>query len=229
MLVHRRTARLLTLACATTALAVTGAPSAVADHGSSSSPLVKAGHRVQGATPGEWLGRWWTAVLETSFPGETLTPFCVPLARRVVAVVVPPDGGQATCTVRKGDQLMLVPDTTSCSDWEEPPFHGDTPAARRRCAHRILAGAGVHEVTVDGRRFRLDDAYRAQAPDLGVILPEDNFLGAPAGTPIRFGGEGWVAFTKPLRRDRHEIVVHGTGSFDGESYDVTGVLHIDVA
>jgi hypothetical protein len=37
-----------------------------------------------------------------------------------------------------------------------------------------------------------------------------------------------VAFTKPLCRDRHEIVVRGTGSFEGGPYDVTGVLHIDV-
>ena len=145
-----------------------------------------------------------------------------------MAVVVPPWGGEASCTLRRGTQLMLVPDTTSCSDWEEPPFHGDTPAERRACASIILEGAGVHEVTLDGRLFRLDDDYRAQAPDRRATLPEDNFLGAPAGTTIRFGGEAWVAFTKPLRRGSHEVVVHGTGTFEDEPYDVTGLLHIDV-
>ena len=208
-------------------LSIALATSAVAHHDRSSSPLVKPGHRVQGDTPGQWLGRWWTTVLTTSSPEEHF-PGCAPLGRRVVGVFLPPWGGEATCTVRRGSRLMLVPDTTSCSDWEQPPFRGDTPAERRACASLILEGAEVHEVTVDRRHVQLDDAYRAQAPDQRATLPEDNFLGAPAGTRVRFGGEGWVAFTKPLARGRHELVVHATGTFDGEPYDVTGVFHVDV-
>ena len=227
MAVHRRCPR-LTLACATAALAlaaVAGAPPAVADHGSS--PLVKPGYRVQGDTPGQWLGRWWTTVLTSSSPEDDF-PGCAELGRRVVGVFLPPWGGEATCTVPRGTRLMLVPDTTSCSDWEPPPFHGDTPAERRECARRILAGAGLPEVIVDGRRFQLDDAYRATAPDGRATLPAGNFLGAPAGTRLRFGAEGWVAFTKPLARGRHEIVMHAMGTFEGEPYDVTGVYHVDV-
>lgn len=210
-----------------TALVAAGAPAAAAHRDRTGSPLVKPGHRVQGLTPGEWLGRWWKAVLETSAP-EASFPGCLPLGRDVVAVVVPFGGGEGTCTVRRGSQLMLVPDTTSCSDYEDEPYHGDTPAERRECARLSLEAAGVHEVAVDGRHVRLDDAYRAQAPDRRATLPEGNFLGAPAGTRIRFGAEGWVAFTKPLARGRHEIVEHATGISEDVPYDFSGRLQIDV-
>ena len=208
-------------------LSLAFATAATAHHDRSGSPLVKPGHRVQGDTPGQWLGRWWTTVLTTSSP-EDHFPGCAPLGRRVVGSSSRRGAARRRAPCAEGSQLMLVPDTTSCSDWEPPPFHGDTPAERRACARLILEGAGVPEVTIDGRHFLLDDAYRAVAPDQRATLPEDNFLEAPAGTRVRFGGDGWVAFTKPLSRGRHELVLHATGTFDGEPYDVTGVFHVDV-
>jgi hypothetical protein len=191
------------------------------------SPLVKPGHKVNGLTPGEWLARWWRVVLETPSPLDAY-PGCAPLGRGTVAVIFPPAGGETSCTVRKGSTLMLVPNTTGCSDWEPPPFFGATPAERRACSIRLNEGADINEVTVDGRFVRLTDAYRAQAPDLRVRLPEDNLLGAPAGTVIRTGADGWMGFTKPLRRGRHEIVIHAAGTYLDEPYELTGLLHVDV-
>ena len=205
-------------------LTLGAAPPAAAHH--RDSPLRPAGQAVHGASPGEWFGRWWEAVLETSSPFEAY-PGCVALGRRTVGVVFPPDGGEASCTVRKGSTLVVVPEASLCSDYEDPPFHGDTPAERRACAIGLDAGAILQEVTVDGRRVRLTDAHRAQTPDGRATLPDDNLLGAPAGTRIRFGADGWVAFTKPLARGHHEIVVRATGVFLGAPYELIGLLHVE--
>ncbi len=188
-------------------------------------PLRPAGQAVHGASPSEWLGRWWEAVLETPSPFEVY-PGCATLGRRVVAPVMPPGGGEATCTVAKRTTLALVPDTTSCSDYEPPPFFGATPRERRLCSIRIMDEVELVEVTVDGVRVRLRDAFRTPAPDGRATLPEDNLLGAPAGTRIRYGADGWIAFTKPLSRGRHEIVLHGAGTFEGEPYDNVGIFHV---
>lgn len=203
----------------------TAAPAA-ADHGHF--PLRPAGQGVNGASPSEWLGRWWQAVLETPSPFERY-PGCATLSRQVVAPVMPPGGGEASCTVRKGTVLALVPDTASCSDYEPPPFFGATPAERRACAILIENGVELTEVVVDGRRVRLGDAYRTTSPDRRATLPEDNLLDAPAGTRIRHRANGWIAFTQPLSRGRHEIVLHGAGTFEGEPYDNVGRFHIWVA
>ena len=202
----------------------TAAPAA-AHHGHH--PLRLAGQGVNGASPAEWLGRWWEAVLETPSPFERY-PGCAALGRGVVAPVMPPGGGEATCTVANHTTLALVPDTASCSDYEPPPFFGATPAERRRCSIQLEDAVELVEVTVDGVRVRLTGAFRTSAPDGRATLPEDNLLGAPAGTRIRYGADGWIAFTERLSRGRHEIVLHGAGTFEGEPYDNVGRFHIRV-
>jgi hypothetical protein len=188
-------------------------------------PLRPAGKAVHGLSPSEWLGRWWEVVYETPSPFERY-PGCAPLGRRVVAPVMPPGDNEATCTVVKGTTLALVPDTASCNDYEPPPLFGDTPRERRLCSIRLEDGVELVEVTVDGVRVRLTGAFRTSAPDGRARLPEDNLLGAPAGTRIRYGANGWIAFTRPLSRGRHEIVLHGAGTYLGELYESFGRFHI---
>ncbi len=216
--------RLTLIAVLSLTIAAAAATAANAGHGSW--PLEKAGQNVNGASPGEWLGRWWKAVLETPSPFERY-PGCTPLTRRTIAVVTPSTGGEATCTVPVGATLVLVPDTTECDDYDEKsPYYGATPAARRRCAIGLNEQAMSRGVIVDDRDVRLTEAYRAQSPDGRATLPEDNLLEAPAGTRIRFGADGWLAFTKPLTRGRHEIVTYATGIYLGEPYDIRGEIHV---
>jgi hypothetical protein len=118
--------------------------------------------------------------------------------------------------------------TNECSDVEEPPYFGGTPRERRACAvdydeESLL----LLEITVDGRNTRLDRRWRAQSPDLVAWLPEDNILGAPAGR-ARYAADGWFTITKPLDRGRHRIVEHTVAEFDGERFDGTGILNLEV-
>jgi hypothetical protein len=190
-------------------------------------PLETAGRTVNGVSPGGWLGRWWKAVLETPSPQDRY-PGCVALAHSTVGAVFGPEGGVASCSVARGSSLVLVPQTVSCSDFEEYPFHGDSPAERLACSIRGNQGAAANVVIVDRQRVRLTDAYRAPAPDQRTTLPADNLLGAPAGTEIEFGAEGWLGITKPLARGHHEIVMHAKGTFEGEPYALDARLHVDV-
>ena len=195
-------------------------------HPGKGSPLEKAGQRVDGVSPGEWLGRWWEVALETPAADQE-DPFCTRLGRDTIAPIFPLEGGTLSCTVPEGTRVVVVTITTECSDVEPDPFFGRTPRERRDCAIANNAGVQLNEVTVDGDYFRLGDRYRALSPDLVARLPADNILGVPAGR-ARYRAEGWVAVTKPLRRGRHRIEQRAVAVFDGETLDLRGVLDLTV-
>jgi hypothetical protein len=206
------------------AVALTGP--AVAHPRHDRSGLEPPGARVAGLRPGEWVGRWWQVTLEKPAADQE-EPFCASLGRGVVAPFSIANH-ELTCSVPEGTRVMNMSFSNECSNVEQPPYYGKTPRARRECAvdydeESLL----LLEITVDGRTTRLDQRWRAQSPDLVAWLPEDNVLGAPAGR-ARYAADGWFTITKPLDRGRHRIVGRTVAEFDGERFDVTGILNLEV-
>jgi hypothetical protein len=226
LLIGAASRRLMLVGSLAAVLVVALAGPAAAHPGHGRSGLEPPGARVAGLPPGEWVGRWWELTLETPAADQE-EPFCASLGRGVVAPFSLANR-ELTCSVPEGTRVMNMSFANECSDVEEPPYFGGTPRERRACAvaydeESLL----LLEITVDGRRTRLDRRWRAQSPDLVAWLPDDNILGAPAGR-ARYAADGWFTITKPLDRGRHRIVGHTVAEFDGERGDVTGILNLEV-
>lgn len=226
LLIGAAVRRLMLVGSLAAVLVVALAGPTVAQPGHDRSGLEPPGARVAGLWPGEWLGRWWELTLETPAADQE-EPFCASLGRGVVAPFSLANR-ELTCSVPEGTRVMGMLFTNECSDVEAPPYFGGTPRERRACAvdydeESLL----LLEITVDGRTTRLDRRWRAQSPDLVAWLPDDNILGAPAGR-ARYAADGWFATTKPLDRGHHRIVEHTVAEFDGERFDGTGILNLEV-
>ncbi len=218
--------RLMLVGSLAAVLVVALAGPAVAHRGHGRSGARAAGGSRRRPRAGEWLGRWSEVLLETPATDQE-DPFCASLGRGVVAPFSLANR-ELTCSVPEGTRVKDRLFTNECSDVENPPYFGRTPRERRACAVDYDEESLILlEITVDGRNTRLDRRWRAQSPDLVAWLPADNILGAPAGR-ARYAADGWFTITKPLARGRHRIVGHTVADFDGEFFDGTGILNLEV-
>jgi hypothetical protein len=133
---------------------------------------------------------------------------CLRLRPKLVVPALAP-GGTATCEVRPGTRVLIIPPDVSCSDVEEAPFFGATPAERRRCAIAGLADVESVTATIDGTTVDLLPFFAVSA-DLPIDLPENNILTGVA-QHANFTAAGWLALTHPFRRGEHTITVTTTG------------------
>jgi hypothetical protein len=186
--------------------------------------VVEPVHKVAGLTGSELLGEGW--VQELSVPAGTFSGGCFPIGPKgkVVGVSPGPDL-TATCTIKKGTSLFIYIGS-NCSNVEPPPFFGADETAQRECAVAVdeffvaisIALDGGEPVDIRKPRFELISPQRA------VVLPENNFLGVPAG-PATIVAHAWAALVKKLRPGQHTVTVVVT---DIEGVTTTATAFIEV-
>jgi hypothetical protein len=208
---------------AVVAVALCAAPVAVAHppHGDGGAVVTPA-HKVAGLSGDELLGEAWVQLL--SVPAGTFAGSCTPVTHKVVSPE-PDADGNASCTIKKGTSLF-IPVGSDCSNVEPEPFFGADEEAQRECAVAVDEFFVAISIAVDGGE-PLDirnPRFELLSPQRSVVLPEDNFLGVPAG-PATFVAHGWAALVKKLRPGEHTITVVVT---DSEGVTTTGNIFVEV-
>jgi hypothetical protein len=204
------------------AVGLCAAPVATAHDHKGGGAVVAPAHKVAGLTGGELLGEAWVQLL--SHPANTFAGSCTPVVRRVVSPE-PDANANSSCTIEKGTSLF-IPVGSDCSNVEPDPFFGADEAAQRECAIAAdeffvaisIAVDGGEPVDIRKPRFELI------SPQRSVELPEDNYLGVPAG-PATFVAHGWAGLVKKLRLGEHTITVVVA---DSEGGTTTGTISIEV-
>lgn len=131
-----------------------------------------------------------------------------------------------TCTVPRG-QALLVPVTVwECSTVEPPPSNGSNPQELRACAGTWTDGVGVDtlKLRIDGARVTGLRRFRAQSPFFDFVMPPDNFMGLNGVTSGSSVSDGYFVMVKPLSPGHHTIHFEGatiSGPGAGISMNVT--------
>ena len=170
--------------------------------------------RVQGLTYGEWSARWWQYVLSIPTPENPLTggtgANCVfQRIGNVGLVAVDPLVGQPIkCEVPAGMMLYLDILSAECSTLEPPPFYGGNEEELRACA----LGFNITDLqaTIDGVDVQNLDQYVHLSPLFEFTVPEDNILGAPAGSIGESVSNGAHLMLAPLSPGEHTIYLHAS-------------------
>ena len=174
----------------------------------------------KGHSLGYWLAQWWAGGL--SAPADATNPLfaggCV-----LVGKVAIHYGGD--CAVPPGTAIFEMLFSTECSDLEEPPFHAEDAADAAACGRANSGVATALDLRVDAGPWLhlLDDDFAAAMPWTTVRLPENNIYGLPAGS-MSFGGYGYGALIKALRRGRHTLDLHFAG--EGAPPDSSSVVTV---
>lgn len=161
-----------------------------------------------GHSPGYWLSQWWAEALST--PAGDSNPAiaggCV--VRGKVALHY---GGD--CTLRPGTAIFEMLFSVECSNREDPPFHAENEREAIACAKAASDVVTGLDLSVDGGPDMdlFDDEFATSMPFTTVPWPEDNIYGIPGGGTISYGGYGWVALIKPLKKGRHTVVLTSSG------------------
>jgi len=161
-----------------------------------------------GHSPGYWLAQWWAAVLSTPAGDENpaIAGGCV--VRGKVALHY---GGD--CTLRPGTSIFEMLFSVECSNREPDPFHADNQHEATACGRESSDVVTGLDLSVDGGPVMhlFDDDFATSMPFTTVAWPQDNIYDLPGGGKISYGGYGWVALIKPLRKGTHTIDFAGSG------------------
>lgn len=187
---------------------------ALAKGGNQNSGVIPPHAKYRGLTYGEWGARFWQAAFATPivdgdhpfFSGGTLGG-----EDGVVFLTGVGGGPTVEITIPAGTALFFPVLNTECSLIEPDPFHGDDEASLRACANGHIDNSSGRFAVIDGVPVSNLDAYRVESP-LFVFgpLPEDNILGAPAGTFSLGVDAGVYVLHAPLSVGTHVIEFGGT-------------------
>ena len=130
--------------------------------------------RPHGASYAEWSARWWQWAFST--PATTTGPFgegavdCgVNQPHSNVWFLAGPFNAsgsvERTCNVSVGTVLLIPVINVECSNLEDPPFFGATPAERAECVEADAFVFDDLEVTVDGEQIADLERYAVTSPD----------------------------------------------------------------
>jgi hypothetical protein len=146
------------------------------------------------------------------FLGGTFT-FVSPNPDAVVGVA------DRDCSVPSGKALFFPIVNAECNPFEDPEA---TEEALRVCANFLGDHIQDLEVTIDGRHLGKLGRYRVESPlfTFGPV-PENNVLGADAGTTFDSVGDGYYIMLAPLSRGEHRIHFEGAAVFtqDPDGFD----------
>ena len=173
--------------------------------------------RPHGASYAEWSARWWQWAFST--PATTTGPFgegavdCgVNQPHSNVWFLAGPFNASGavdrTCNVSAGTMLLIPVINVECSNLEDPPFFGATPAERAECVEADDFVFDDLEVTVDGEIVADLERY-------AVISPDFAFTGVP-GNPAGVEGAGFstsrgvYVMLTPLPPGSHTVTFSGT-------------------
>ena len=124
------------------------------------------------------------------------------------------ESGSSECTLPAGMFLYVTVVGSECSNAEAPPFYGGNEEELRECAltfvpHNLQA-------SVDGIPIKNIGDYTTLSPLYQLNLPDDNILGAPAGTYNSIAYSTGFILT-PMSVGKHVVDVFGEIYLDGES------------
>ena len=175
-----------------------------------------------GKTYGQWSADWWKYVLaippERNPLNDETGARCAESQTGQVFFLVgtftltPGPGGdvvatasRSQCTVPVGKAMLIPILNGECSTVEG---NGTTESELRSCAKRQVDPAMNLAAEVDGVPIHNLQRYRAASPLFTFTLPQDNMLGAPAGSSPSVA-DGYYLLLSPLAAGTHRIHVHG--------------------
>lgn len=237
-----------TIHASTVALAIlvtTGSFHASADPGGN--PVIPSDQSPYGKSYGEWAGGFWQWLL--SIPGsvnpfDDLTGENCALGQfgKVWYLAGDPTFGDKgvtrQCKVPIGKAIVFPIINAECSTLESPPFFGRNQGQLRRCVREIgFSDADTLRVTIDEKIFTTNDLLQfridpAQAPVVGVVIPDENNFGVDTESTGNAGESvpgGYYVMIAPLSPGAHKIEfegVLGDGPFAGFAQKVTYDLEI---
>ncbi len=184
--------------------------------------------RVQGMTYGEWQTMMWKALF--AIPADQNpglgAPWTTCFIKRIgnvgIGVTFFLPTGTFECQMPSGMILFLPVIGSECSTLEPPPFHGDNEEQLRACAESFVPQDTF--VSVDGVPLQNLEDYIFTSPVFEFTVPENNFLGVPAGTGQSVA-HGLALMLTPLTPGKHTLVLQGAfpefGFFYNWTYSIT--------
>ena len=165
----------------------------------------------------EWSARWWQWAFST--PNTSQGPFVegrmdcgVNQPQRRVWFLAGPfnESGSVSrqCVVPRKTILILPVLNVECSNREDPPFFGDSPAARRKCVHATLFKFADLSLVVDGKKVRNLRLFTVTSPDFEFVGVPGNPVGIEG--PGQATGRGVYAMLRPLAPGKHVVSFAGT-------------------
>ena len=212
---------------------------AQAGNGNAGNPgIVPPQSHSQRKTYGEWAAAWWQWAL--SIPAannpllDTTGQFAGVSQSGPVWFLAGTLGGDAerTVTVPAGKSIFMPvhnwifgSGVFDC-DPTVPGVPCDVPTLRQKAADATTA-AEVVEAWIDGVQVENIRTYRAVSPEpFGIVLPEGNIVGIPAGTYYPQVADGYWLMLTPFSAGEHSILVRVVNS--ASSVDITLIIHLKV-
>lgn len=116
----------------------------------------------------------------------------------------------------RGQAIFFPIINSVCSNVEDPPYFGATPAARAACAAEWNNDVRDLTATIDGVPVPNLAAYRVASPDFSAKLPDGNIFDLPKNTHILSSADGFYLFLNPLPPGPHEIHIAATAYVNGD-------------
>ena len=191
---------------------------------------------VLGMTYGDWTAAWWQwglAIPWSTHPYNDATGANCLVGQSTGPVFFLVGGTDVTrhCTIPAGKTLVFPIMNFECSTVEPPPFYGKDGQALRNCAAGFTndVGEDTLEVTIDGKKVKNLEYFRAQSPVFDFSMPlNDNFLfvnNVTAGTAV---SDGYWVIVEPLHPGHHVIRLKATlvsgpfaGGYQNATYHLT--------
>jgi len=184
---------------------------------SATAGVVAPGTTTMGMTDVQWATAWWQWSL--SFPtainpGADNTGAACGLGQHgpvffLATSTFANAGLTRTCSVPEGMAILAPVIGTDCSTSEAAPYNGTDAESLASCAKGLTDAITDAKLTIDGTDVADIASYRVQTPVFNVILPDGNWLNAPAG-PDSVVADGAFIVIEPLSVGAHTVTFGGT-------------------
>ncbi len=174
--------------------------------------------RVQGLTLGEWGAKWWQTMFAIPVPENPMIyPPTECFVKRVGNVGLGTFFFQSTgtfdCTMPPGMVLYQPIAAGECSNLEAPPCYGTNEEELRAADLATFTNVNL-QMSIDGVAVRNPNDYLVLSPMYQFTVPENNILGAPAGSGLSVADNGAVLLS-PLSPGQHTLHLHAEADVMG--------------
>jgi hypothetical protein len=128
---------------------------------------------------------------------------------------------ERNCTVPAAKAIFFTLADAECSTLEADPFHGDTEAEQRACAHFWADHIVDLFCEVDGVAVTSLQNYRFDSPQFTFTAPTPWIFGDVGGTGTSVG-DGYYIMLPPLSKGAHTLHYGGAFHFsvaEGDPFD----------
>jgi hypothetical protein len=191
-------------------------------HSSANPRVLPPNARPHGLTYSQWSATWWQYIVtlpaaENPLVDATGTICAVGLTDHVAlllgSVAANDPANPVNCTVPAGTKLFVAVLAVGCLATE-----GETEAELRACSHEY--SLDNMQATLDGKPVKNLDRYIVESPLFEYTLPQDNILGAPAGTTSQGVARGAYLMFKPLPVGTHTLHTYGSVPELNQTFDI---------